>query len=319
MTYESDTGAIEAGLEKKRSALANDLDELSSRASIDYIANEALGVLKANSAGYTRSLESAIKANPVAFALVGVGVAWMMFGGKSADPYNSYGAVGTIDDPNPEWHRKMVPLREKARATLGKLEAEASRSVDTMKSKIGDQVEQVRDFAAERAQVIEDFAVDLKTGISEGLDHLSEQARAQVMAAREQSYAALLRAERVIKGGTREAVAVVEEHPLATGAVALALGALAGIALMRSADDEDQAYSSSYTQPTRHSSAAGRGAGDGRGMGAAVSSGIGRTDPGQADYSTGMVNSGGSDQSYGNPSPNASGTYDDPEDKETLL
>ena len=83
MTHANDPDEIEAGLERNRSGLATALDELTHRASVDYIAREALGILKINAADATHSLDRAIRANPVAFTLVGVGLAWMMFGGKS--------------------------------------------------------------------------------------------------------------------------------------------------------------------------------------------------------------------------------------------
>ena len=243
MTHANDPDEIEAGLERNRSGLANALDELTHRASVDYIAREALGMLKINTADATHSLDRAIRANPVAFTLVGVGLAWMMFGGKSngangrdwsADEWRA-GAPHS-DDPNPEWHSHLGDLRAKAREALGQIDHEARSSVQSLKSNLSSQVDQVRDFAAERARVIEDFAGDLKAAVADGLEHLSEAARARVMQARQESYSALLRAERVVKGGTREAVTVIEEHPVAVGAVAVAIGAVAGMALMRSGD-----------------------------------------------------------------------------------
>lgn len=246
MTHTNDPEEIEAGLERTRSGLASTLDELSHRASVDYIAREALGMLKINTADATHSLDRAIRANPMAFVLIGAGVAWMAIGGKSSDgAARGHRADGLhADDPDPDWHSGLSRLRMKARETLGRIDSEARSSVGSLKSNLSDQVEQVRDFAAERAQVIEGFAADLKAAIANGLEHLSETARATVMQARQESYSALLRAERVVKGGGREAVAVVEEHPLAVGAVALAIGAVAGIAFLKAgeADRNSPAY-----------------------------------------------------------------------------
>lgn len=248
MTHANDPEEIEAGLERTRSGLASTLDELSNRASVDYIAREALGMLKINTADATHSLDRAIRANPMAFVLIGAGVAWMALGGKSSGNganSGSYRSDGMLsDDPDPDWHSGLARLRMKARDTLGRIDTEARTSASSLKSNLSDQVEQVRDFAAERAQVIETFAADLKSAIANGLEHLSETARATVMQARQESYSALLRAERVVKGGGREAVAVVEEHPLAVGAVALAVGAVAGIAFLKAgeADRNSPAY-----------------------------------------------------------------------------
>lgn len=222
------TGRIEADLEKNRSGLASALDELTNRASVDYVAREALDLFKVNSTEATRSLDRAIRANPMAFALVGAGVAWMMLGGRG----------DKVDDPDPEWHSHLGGLRDKARDTLARLEDEARTGMDSLKSGLQGQMEQVRDFAAERAAVIEGFASDLKAAIASGLDHLAEGTREKVMQTRQESYSALLRAERVVKGGGREAQALVHDHPVAVGAVALAIGAAAGMAFMRAGQAE---------------------------------------------------------------------------------
>lgn len=299
MTHANDPDEIEAGLERNRSGLATALDELTHRASVDYIAREALGMLKINTADATHSLDRAIRANPVAFTLVGVGLAWMMFGGKSngangrdwsADEWRA----SHSDDPNPEWHSHLGDLRAKAREALGQIDHEARSSVQSLKSNLTSQVEQVRDFAAERARVIEEFAADLKAAVADGLEHLSEAARARVMQARQESYSALLRAERVVKGGTREAVTVIEEHPVAVGAVAVAIGAVAGIALMRSGDAERN--SPSYWTRGKGRRGAGSAAYRGtwaQGSGAGIAGLSGGQGVAPAEPTSGMVSTGG--------------------------
>ncbi len=133
MTHTNDQDEIEAGLERNRTGLATALDELAHRASVDYLAHEALGLLKVTTADATQSLERAIRANPMAFALVGVGVAWMIFGGRSPGGANGAGGSGRgwradglhADDPDPDWHSHLGTLRSKARAALGQIDGEA--------------------------------------------------------------------------------------------------------------------------------------------------------------------------------------------------
>lgn len=238
----NDPRDIEADLEQVRSGLASDLDELSNRASIDYVAREALGMLKLNTTDATRTVDRAMRDNPAAFALIGLGLAWMVMGGKkgSNTAKTSYGGSYGLhaDDPDPDWHRNVGGLRNKAMDALSRIESEARSAAGSLQSKLSDQVGQVRDYAAERASVLEGFTSELRENISQGLEHMSESAREQVMSAREQSYAAWLRAERVVKGGTREVVTLVEEHPVAVGAVALAIGAVAGMAFMKSGEED---------------------------------------------------------------------------------
>jgi len=286
----NDPRDIEADLEQVRSGLASDLDELSNRASIDYVAREALGMLKINTSDATRTIDRAMRDNPTAFALVGLGLAWMMIGGKKGSDTaktgydRSYGLHA--DDPDPEWHRNVGGLRQKAMDALSRIETEARSAAGSLQSKLSDQVENVRDYAAERASVVESFTSDLRQNIAQGLDHLSETAREQVMAAREQSYAAWLRAERVVKGGSREVVTLVEEHPVAVGAVALAVGAVAGMAFMKSGQAD-------RNSPSYWTKGQGRAANP-------VRSVYRNTPDGSGSVSSGVVSTGGAGTSDGN-------------------
>lgn len=244
MTPADDTDtprAIEAGLERDRSALASTLDELTHRASIDYIAREALGMIKVNTTDATRTAERAIRDNPVAFGLMGLGLAWMMLGSKAQGSKARGDRSGNAyalhaDDPDPDWHRNMGGVRARARDALHRIEEEA-------RSTLGSLTDQARDFAAERTKVLEEFTHEFRQNLSQGLEHLTESARDQVIAARQQAYGAWLRAERVVRGGGREVISMVDEHPVASGAVALAVGAVVGLAVMKAGqqdrDDRD--------------------------------------------------------------------------------
>jgi len=217
--------AIEAGLERDRSGLASALDELTHRASIDYIAREALGMIKVNTSDATRTAERALRDNPLAFGLMGLGFAWLMLGGKGrTDGQTGHALHG--DDPDPEWHRNMGSVRTRARDALHRIEEEA-------RSSLGSLTGHARDFAAERTRVLEEFTHEFRQNLSQGLEHLTDSARDQVIAARQQAYGAWLRAERMVKGGGREVITMVDEHPIASGAVALAVGAVVGMAVMK--------------------------------------------------------------------------------------
>jgi ElaB/YqjD/DUF883 family membrane-anchored ribosome-binding protein len=79
-TTSTDPRDIEADLEKERAALASTLDTLSDRVSVDNLAKEALGMLRSRAGTATTSIDHAVRANPVAAALIGAGIAWMFLG-----------------------------------------------------------------------------------------------------------------------------------------------------------------------------------------------------------------------------------------------
>jgi hypothetical protein len=97
-TTSTDPREIEADLERERAALANTLDTLSDRVSVDNLAKEALGMIKTHAGTATSSIDHVVRANPLAVALIGAGVAWMFLGNKvrgsssSSDYGSGYGS-----------------------------------------------------------------------------------------------------------------------------------------------------------------------------------------------------------------------------------
>ncbi|WP_284164735.1 DUF3618 domain-containing protein [Frigidibacter sp. SD6-1] len=237
MTQHSDLNARETELEEDRESLASTLDQLHERMSVDHMAREALGMLRDNAGYYSRSLDRAIRANPMALAMTGVGLAWLIFGGKSDDyredsdfarfarldrdgdglPAGS-GARGyggdAMSDTN-SWSDQIGRLRQRATGMLGSLERGS------------------KDYVAQSARVLSDFTADMTAAFRHGLDDLSEAAGERVMQARQAAYAASLRVERGARAGGRQAGQMMSDHPLVAGAVALAMGAALGAALPR--------------------------------------------------------------------------------------
>jgi hypothetical protein len=96
-TTSTDPREIEADLERERAALASTLDTLSDRVSVDNLAREALGMIRSRAGAGTAALDHAVRANPVAAALIGAGIAWMFLGpritGSSSSSRSSSGAT----------------------------------------------------------------------------------------------------------------------------------------------------------------------------------------------------------------------------------
>lgn len=84
MNIAENQGQIERGIDRNRAELASILDDLQDKFSVDNLTATAFGMVKSNSTALTVSLDKAVRRNPFAVALVGAGVAWLMFGGKKA-------------------------------------------------------------------------------------------------------------------------------------------------------------------------------------------------------------------------------------------
>lgn len=249
----SDPRKIEADIERDRAALASSLDALADRFSADSLTRDAVGLLRDNAAGLTRSVDRVVRSNPLAVAVTGVGLAWLLLGGRR-DPQPPIDTLsGTLHEALSRWDDDGGPVPEDAapfEGTPADLAAEAdwSRAGDSLRRRANEALRRIeararqgltpaREIAAERAAVLARLAEDLKETFRSGLGGLPEAAQSRIAAAREAAFAARMRAER----GARSAGRVVEEHPMATGAAALALG-VAVAAMLPRTRVEDQAF-----------------------------------------------------------------------------
>lgn len=221
---------IAAMLERERQELAASLDGLRNRLSPDQLINDAMGYAKANLGPYARALDGAVRANPMAAVMTGVGLAWLVFGrgSKSAAPAvalagTKFEALSRWEDeggpPAPDhsadtaWIAETNELRHRALRALSRIEAAAR-----------DHLRPASELAQDRARVLADLAGTTRTAMRRGLEGLTQDARNRVVVLREEAYAARLAAERQ---GTR----LMEAHPVLTGAIGAAIGAAVASAL----------------------------------------------------------------------------------------
>lgn len=261
MAHHQNPADIEAEIERDRASLASTIDELQDRVSVEHMAREAMETMRANAASYSRAIDEAVRANPMAVALTAAGIAWLVFGGRKANGSAGeettderwHSTAGEIYGRRPaedlygrgasdeDWAREADSMRARASSSLNRIESDARDHYRGMRAGIADRAAGARDFAAERAAVMSEFADGLRKSFSHKLDDLSEGARERVIAARERAYAARIRASRMARDGGRGMARTIEEHPMVAGAVALAVGAALGAALPRT-QTEDRAF-----------------------------------------------------------------------------
>lgn len=233
MTHQCRKDHIEARLAKDRAALAASATELHDRVSLAGVTRAAAGLA---AKGGWRSIGLAAKgarANPVGAALIGAGVAWILFGPKAGRPkavakppspratarWEDEGGSFTTPLPDDTWSDELDSLRKMASDRLHQVERDAQAGLK-------DAYGTARDFVTERAEVVKQFAADLNRTLGIGLENLSGQARVASLKAREQMYVARLEGERLARKGSR----MTQDHPLIMGVVGLGIGAaLAGM------------------------------------------------------------------------------------------
>ena len=100
---------IEREIERERAGLTNTLGDLQDKFSVETIARQFTDQFRAHGGDIGRSVSDAVKANPVALALTGVGLAWLMMGDRSGgrdryDRSRSYGRTSYDDRRDPDDH-----------------------------------------------------------------------------------------------------------------------------------------------------------------------------------------------------------------------
>jgi hypothetical protein len=104
MTDHRSPAEIEREIEEERAGLTGTLDELQSRFSIDRMTTEAGHFMRSQSGDIMHAMSRAVRDNPMAVALTGIGVAWMILGarrnGGDEDGYRagSWGSDTEEDD-----------------------------------------------------------------------------------------------------------------------------------------------------------------------------------------------------------------------------
>ena len=74
---------IEREIERERAGLTDALDGLQNKFAVESIARQVSDQFREHGGDIGRSVSEAVKRNPVALALTGVGLAWLMMGDKS--------------------------------------------------------------------------------------------------------------------------------------------------------------------------------------------------------------------------------------------
>ncbi len=250
---------IERDLEKNREGLQNTLVALQDTFSPDAIFRSITDNVGRHGGDFGRSVGDAAKGNPLALAVTGIGLGWLIFGrGPSADQIedgarnrtsggggmfgkgrsdgthmfggrsSEYGDgadahIGTRgpvpEGGGPNWYSDDHGPSAGQRMRAGLHNARAGASSTTGR--------------------VRDRSSDMARRLSEGTEHMSDQARERIVGAREQAILASERAGRGMRQGAERATDFFEEHPIVAGALAFAVGAAIAGSLPRSRYEDE--------------------------------------------------------------------------------
>ncbi|NEX45655.1 hypothetical protein [Pseudotabrizicola algicola] len=211
-------------------ALRDALARLSSRLTGSPGAADDLLGLAAGPLGQTvlaTAATRALRSYPLATVLVGAGLAWLTFGQR-----DNQSVTERVSDTIEEWQARADEAREAAQERLSEL-------YDTMAERGHDAAA----FAREKAAVTADLAADLASAFAHGLSDMSADAADRIIAARERAYAAFAAGAEAAEDKLEELADdaddrnILRRHPVASAAVAVALGAALATALQANRRD----------------------------------------------------------------------------------
>ena len=270
MTNETDTPErIEREIEQDRDALSRTLNDLQDELSLDGFARRLTDKFRENGSEWANTASDAARSNPVALALTGVGLAWLIFG-RGYDPTHR-----VVDHRSrrrsSEWDRTSEPYRVSPTGTdadgtgnIGIQPVPSSgrggwSSTGTShgsdggsggSSKLGSMTEGLRQKAHDWKDRISDSTSSLHDRLSEGTEGFSEEARRRVYDARRRAVDAQDSAARRLRESSRTVSKGYDSEPLFFGAAAAAIGA--GLACLLPRTRQEDELLGSYSDQLFH-------------------------------------------------------------------
>ncbi|WP_417806536.1 hypothetical protein [Thioclava sp.] len=211
---------LENRLRDDRADLASTLADLTGRIAPEYLSEQVSQMVQEYARPMAKKAEETVRANPLAFALAGAGLAWLVLSARkgnddTAETENpGKDPITAQDGLSDDWLDEIDELRDAASERLQQLEIDAASNT-----------EKAAEYASERARMVSEFASDLRNSLQSGLSDLSDEARERVVRAREAAYSARLSLQDRAKDAGQSGKKMIKDHPLITAALGIAIGA----------------------------------------------------------------------------------------------
>ena len=214
---QKDPATLEREIDQQRDSINDIVNALESRLSPGELLDKAMTYAKGNGGEFINNLGSTIKANPVPTLLTSVGLMWMMMGQNRSQAYTNAGMSST----------GMSSTGTSSTGIVDSLRDKASGLSDTLHDKVNSMsgaVHDKTDSMRTQTQGFKDKAADMRSSTSDSMSSarqtVSEKAQTASETMRNQTAKA--------KSGFQY---MLEEQPLALGAIGIAVGALLGATL----------------------------------------------------------------------------------------
>jgi ElaB/YqjD/DUF883 family membrane-anchored ribosome-binding protein len=244
---------IQAEIERTRSELDQTLNAIEQRLTPGQLVDQGLDYLRGSGARqYVQHLGESAKRDPIPLALVGIGLAWLMMVDRTRTkaaqgapsgavvPYRPVSdtemeadwSAASVTDLEPSTGERLSDMAHSARDR-------ASGAAHAAADRVSDMTHTARDRMSQAADSASQAASNAKGRVVQMAGSARARTRQAVDATRERAHQAAdtarYQAERVRQGYDH----LVQEQPLALGAIGFAIGALLGAAAPRTRREDE--------------------------------------------------------------------------------
>lgn len=235
----SDAAELEREAEAARARLSETADQLKARMSPGQLMDEVLNQFRDGDGNQMlANLRTQARDNPMALALVGSGLAWLIMGSGPAAPRASGAPAGTTAYLRQASSGAHAGRSGEAGGAINAAREAAGRAWDDTSSAAGRVAESARSAGSDALGGVRDAAGSLRAAGSDALDGLRDNAASVGAAARDLRTAGEDRLAGLGHGAAdlghqarRTFADVLDREPLVIGAIGLAVGAAIGALL----------------------------------------------------------------------------------------
>jgi ElaB/YqjD/DUF883 family membrane-anchored ribosome-binding protein len=253
---EANTAFLRAEIRETRDRMSETLDQLSDRLNPQRLKAQVKENIREATVGRVENMArnaadrmndtrhgmiDKIRENPIPAAMVGIGLGWLIFGGRQRDRTlweRSYvnggewdGTTGYVGDLSATTPRLM---QDDAGGGMGSTISEEPGVVDRVRERVTGIGESVRDTASDVGYSARERASDVRERVSDVAGRAGERVGDVAHQARHLASDARERARHGLHGVTDRFDSTLNENPVAIGVVALAVGMAAGLAIPES-------------------------------------------------------------------------------------
>ncbi len=179
MSHDTRSAAeIERDIEQERAALSQSLNALQEKFSVEGIARQLVDQVSRHGGDVAQSVGRSAKENPIALALTGIGLAWMMYGDCRRNSSNgTVSHTGSTSSATDSLKHASGTIKGGASSAT----SSASSAMSSMGSAASDRWDRMSDQVDHLGRRTRASAEDMRRRLHEGPENMSAAARDRVV------------------------------------------------------------------------------------------------------------------------------------------